>query len=108
MPRPPSRQVTGKILAAAKEGVTEIGSLTVVVLNRGRRDGVEPGNVLALTRTGDTVRPAGSTDPGERVKLPDEQYGVVFVFKVYERLSYALVMNTTRSVKINDTVVTPS
>jgi hypothetical protein len=108
MPRPPSREVTGKIVAAAKEGVTEIGSLTVVILNRGRRDGLEPGNVLELSRTGETVRPAGSSDPGERVKLPDERYGVVFVFKVYERMSYALVMNTTKSVKIHDTVLTPS
>ena len=108
MPRPPTRKITGKIVAAAKEGVTEIGPLTVVILNRGRRDGLETGNVLALSRTGETVRPAGSSDPGERVKLPDERYGVVFVFKVYDRLSYALVMNTTRSVKINDTVLTPS
>lgn len=108
MPRPPSRKITGKIIAAANEGVTEIGPLTVVVLNRGRRDGVEIGNVLEVSRTGETVQPAGSTDPGERVKLPDESYGVVFVFKVYERLSYALVMNTTRSVKVHDTVLTPS
>ncbi len=108
MPRPPSRKIVGKIIAAANEGVTEIGPLTVVVLNRGRRDGVEIGNVLEVSRTGDTIRPAGSTDPGERVTLPDERYGVVFVFKVYERMSYALVMNTTRSVKVNDAVLTPS
>ena len=108
MPRPPARKISGKIIAAAHEGVTEIGPLTVVVLNRGQRDGVEIGNVLTLSRTGDVVQPAGSTDAGERVKLPDERYGVVFVFKVYESLSYALVMNTTRSVKVNDTVLTPS
>jgi len=108
MPRPPSREINGRIIAAADEGVTEIGPLTVVVLNRGTRDGLEIGNVLELSRAGETMRPAGSTDPKQRVTLPDETYGVVFVFKVYERLSYALVMNTTRSVKVNDRVLTPS
>lgn len=108
MPRRPSRNITGKIIAAANEGVTEIGPLTVVILNRGRRDGIELGNVLEVSRAGDMVRPAGSTDPRERIKLPDERYGIVFVFKVYDRLSYALVMNTKRSVKVNDLVLNPS
>ena len=80
----------------------------MVILNRGSRDGVEIGNVLELSRAGDMVQPAGSRDPDEKVMLPDERYGIVFVFKVYERLSYALVMNTRRSVKVNDFVLTPS
>lgn len=108
MPRAPSRSINGKVIASASEGVSEIGPLTVVILNRGSRDGVEIGNVLELSRAGEVVRPAGSSDPNEKVKLPDERYGVVFVFKVYERLSYALVMNTRRSVKVNDFVLTPS
>lgn len=108
MPRAPNRNINGKVIASASEGVSEIGPLTVVVLNRGSRDGIENGNVLELSRAGEMIRPAGSTDPQERVRLPNERYGVVFVFKVYERLSYALVMNTKRSVKVNDFVLTPS
>ena len=81
MPRPPSRAINGRIIAAADEGVTEIGPLTVVVLNRGTRDGLEIGNVLELSRAGETIRPAGSSDPTQRVTLPDETYGVVFVFR---------------------------
>lgn len=108
MPRAPSRDINGKVIASASEGVSEIGPLTVVILNRGSRDGIETGNVLELSRAGEMIRPAGSTDPQERVRLPNERYGVVFVFKVYERLSYALVMNTKRSVKVNDFVLTPS
>ncbi len=108
MPRAPSRNINGKVIASASEGVSEIGPLTVVILNRGSRDGIESGNVLELSRAGEVVRPAGSRDPQERVTLPNERYGVVFVFKVYERLSYALVMNSRRSVKVNDFVLTPS
>lgn len=110
MPRPPSKKISGKVVASATPdvGVTEIGPLTVVVLNRGQRDGIEIGNVLQLERGGETVHVPGSSDPNQTVTLPNERYGVVLVFKVYERLSYALVMNTTRSVKVNDFVVTPS
>ncbi|NIO42787.1 MAG: LysM peptidoglycan-binding domain-containing protein [Burkholderiales bacterium] len=108
MPRPPSRSINGKVIASAEEGVSEIGPLTVVVLNRGSRDGVETGNVLELYRTGEHVQQPGSTGSQNKLRLPDERYGVVFVFRVYERLSYALVMNTTRSVQINDFVLTPS
>ena len=108
MPRAPERNISGKVIAAANEGVSEIGPLTVVVLNRGARDGMETGHVLELSRAGESVRPANAKDPNERVTLPSERYGVVLVFKVYERLSYALVMNTTRSVKVNDFILTPS
>lgn len=108
MPRAPSRNINGKVIASASEGVSEIGPLTVVILNRGSRDGIESGNVLELSRAGEVIRPAGSRDPQETVTLPNERYGVVFVFKVYERLSYALVMNSRRSVKVNDFVLTPS
>ncbi|UCD67594.1 MAG: LysM peptidoglycan-binding domain-containing protein [Betaproteobacteria bacterium] len=108
MPRAPSRNINGKVIASANEGVSEIGPLTVVILNRGSRDGIENGNVLELSRAGEVVRPAGSHNRRETVTLPNERYGVVYVFKVYERLSYALVMHTTRSVKVNDFVLTPS
>ncbi len=108
MPRAPSRNINGKVIASATEGVSEIGPLTVVVLNLGSRDGMEAGNVLELSRAGDLVQPAGTTNPQARVRLPDERYGVVFVFRVYERLSYALVMNSRLSVKVNDFVLTPS
>jgi hypothetical protein len=53
------------------------------------------------------VRPAGATDPKERIKLPAERYGVVFVFRVFEKVSYALVMHTTRPVNLLDAVQTP-
>jgi hypothetical protein len=109
MPRPPSKEIRGKVLASANpdEGVTEIGPLTVVVLNRGRRDGIETGNVLELERAGETVKVPNSSDPNEKVTLPNQRYGVVLVFRVYERLSFALVMNTQRAVKIDDFVVSP-
>jgi hypothetical protein len=107
MPRAPQHLVMGKIIAASSEAVSEIGPQSVVVLNRGRRDGLEVGHVLAIYRTGASVQPAGTSDRRARVRLPDERYGIVFVFRVFERVSYALVMNTSRPVHVRDIVRTP-
>ncbi|MGH8679271.1 MAG: LysM peptidoglycan-binding domain-containing protein, partial [Burkholderiales bacterium] len=107
MPHGPLIKVRGKIIAAGNDSVSEIGPLSVVVLNRGARDGLETGHVLAILRAGESVRAAGSTRLSRRVKLPDERYGVVFVFRVFERVSYALVMNTTRPVHVLDLVQNP-
>jgi hypothetical protein len=107
MPRAPQTLVRGKIIAAAGNAVSEIGPQSVVVLNRGRREGLEQGHVLAIYRAGVSVQPAGSRDRRTRVRLPDERYGIVFVFRVFERVSYALVMNTTRPVHVHDIVRTP-
>ena len=107
IPRAPSKPIQGKVIGAPNSSVTEIGPQMVVVLNRGARDGLETGNVLALYRNLPMVRPAGATDPKERIKLPAERYGVVFVFRVFEKVSYALVMHTTRPVNLLDTVQTP-
>ena len=107
IPRAPGKQIKGKVIAAPNSSVTEIGPQMVVVLNRGAREGLETGNVLALYRDLPMVRPAGATDPKERIKLPPERYGVVFVFRVFEKVSYALVMHTTRPVNLLDSVQTP-
>lgn len=106
MPRAPRLPISGKVISGSNDAVAEIGPQSVVVLNRGARDGLEQGHVLALYRTGEWVRPAGG-GPNARVRLPDERYGIVFVFRVFDRLSYALVLNTTRPVHILDTVKTP-
>ncbi len=107
MPRGPQVMIRGKIIAAANESVAEIGPQSIIVLNRGARDGLETGHVLAILRAGETVKPAGTPIRSNRVKLPDQRYGIVFVFRVFDRVSYGLVMNTTRPVHVLDLVQTP-
>jgi len=107
VPRAPGGSINAKIIASSDNSVSEVGPQSVVVLNRGARDGLEIGHVLALFRDRPSVVPAGATDSSERVKLPQERYGVVLVFRVFEKVSYALVMNTTRPVNILDVARTP-
>lgn len=102
-PSPPTREVHGTILDVPR-GVTQIGKYDVVTLNRGRRDGLVEGNVLAIYKTGETVRDRVT---GEQVKVPDERAGMLMVFRTYEKLSYGLVLNANRSLAIMDKVTNP-
>lgn len=103
MPRPPSRYVEGQLIAV-HGGVTQIGQYQVVVIDKGAQDGLEAGHVLAIHQASGRVR-----DPiaRERVQLPREQSGTALVFRVFDRLSYALIMNATRPIHLYDAVTTP-
>ena len=104
-PHAPSADVRGRIVAVYG-GVKEAGRNAIVTLNRGKRDGMEVGHVLALYRSGaETLYREG--DEKQTYKLPDERYGLVFVFRTFDRISYALVMDVTRPVAVADIVRKP-
>jgi len=103
MPSAPALEIEGLILDVPR-GVTQIGLYDVVTLNRGLRDGLQDGNVLAVYKTGETVR---DRITGENVKIPDERAGLLMVFRTYEKLSYGLVLQATRSLAIRDKVRNP-
>ena len=102
-PSEPATPVDGEILDVPR-GVTQIGQLDVVTLNKGRRDGLEEGNVLAVYRNGEIVR---DRITGESVKIPDERAGLLMVFRAYDKLSYGLVLNATRALEVHDKVRNP-
>lgn len=104
-PRPPKTKVEGKVLSALSDIATvELGTHSIITINLGAREGVEEGNVLrVLYHVGSHKDPVTR----EPYKLPDEEAALIMVFRVFERLSYALVMNANRPVHILDTVVSP-
>lgn len=158
LPRAPERPVSGQIISVV-DGVSQIGQYQVVVINRGRRDGLEPGHVMAVYQRGEKIvdklarppadaegeRPtrieldpakqggaegfaqaatdlvvaiqeglAGVVDavnphpkPYQLVKLPDVRAGTVMVFRPFERMSYALVMEARRAIHVEDVVTNP-
>ncbi|MDH1264868.1 LysM peptidoglycan-binding domain-containing protein [Pseudomonas sp. GD03944] len=103
MPSEPTTEINGLILDVPR-GVTQIGQFDVVTLNKGTRDGLIEGNVLAIYKTGETVR---DRITGESVKIPDERAGLVMVFRTYEKLSYGLVLGANRSLALMDKVRNP-
>jgi nucleoid-associated protein YgaU len=103
MPTAPQAAIDGLIIDVPR-GVTQIGEYDVVTLNKGRRDGLTEGNVLAIYKTGETVRDRIN---GESVKIPDERAGLLMFFRTYEKLSYGLVLQANRSMSILDKVRNP-
>ncbi|MFM7275758.1 MAG: peptidoglycan-binding protein, partial [Gammaproteobacteria bacterium] len=102
-PSSPQGEVSGEILAV-EDGVNQIARLSVVVLNRGARDGLAEGNVLAIKKRGEVVR-----DPvtGEKLQMPDAQGGMLMVFKTFESMSFGLVLDASLSLAVGDRVANP-
>ena len=147
VPRAPDKPIKGAIMSV-EGGVSEFGQYQIITINRGARDGIEVGHVLASYRRGAVIGSGGRTadffaprmfggmdvkpvqvvpdppgtpapapaEPGKVVgvahtsgplKIPDERNGLIFVFRVFDKLSYALVMRSTRPIYIGDVVQTP-
>ena len=103
VPSEPLQTIDGLILDVPR-GVTQIGQYDVVTLNKGRRDGLSEGNVLAIYKTGETVRDRLT---GEQVKIPDERAGLLMVFRAYDKLSYGLILQATRQMAVLDKIRNP-
>jgi len=99
-PRSPEANVKGQIIDVFN-GVSLIGQHMVVVLNRGEDDGLAPGHVLAVMQKGARVHDSKAF-LFSSVDLPDERAGLMMVFKTYKNLSYALIMEANRSMRVND------
>lgn len=100
VPHAPEKAIGGQIVSIYGDALTA-GQNQIVVLNRGEADGLERGHVLALWRAGRPVRDS-TTERGERVQLPDEQHGVLFVFQTFQRVSYALIISVKDPVSPGD------
>jgi nucleoid-associated protein YgaU len=113
VPHPPENQVNARIVSVYG-GVSQAGQNQIVTVNRGKKDGLDLGTVLELYRYGQLI--TDRTDKGsfwsmsmfkEKVKLPDSQYGSLFIFRVFDNISYGLVMQVTDSVQIGDVAKSP-
>jgi len=105
VPRAPNGTVEGHIIGLYGDGL-RAGQNQVVSINRGSRDGIERGHVLALWRTGrDAVDATGGSKVAMR--LPDERHGTLFVFRTFERVSYALILTVQEPVRAGDRITQP-
>lgn len=144
LPHAPDKPVRGRILSAYG-GVAETGRGAIVALNRGSRDGLEPGHVLAIRRTGEVVKasleespkplrswhqdeclrpeakvrfdefydrskawgPCPEDSAKKTLTLPEERYGLALVFRTFDRVSYALVLQSSLAVRVGDVISNP-
>ena len=103
-PRAPTEEIVDGFMIAVDGGVSQIGPLDIVVLNRGEREGLEIGHVLAVYQSGQVVH---DQIAGDNVSLPDVRAGLAMVFEVFEKASYAIVLKTNRPLKVMDKIKNP-
>ena len=103
VPSSPDQDIEG-VMISVDGGVNQIGQYNVVAINRGEREGLKPGNVMAILKSGNLVR-----DPvtNETIELPSERAGLLMVFQTYEKMSYGLILKATRPLAVGDKVVNP-
>ena len=108
MPHAPAQPVQGgTIVSMYGNAVGLAGQNQVVVINKGTADGIETGHVMAILKEGARVVDRSEEGRKDDIKLPDERNGLLMVFRPFERLSYALVLETLGGVKVGDRVVNP-
>ena len=105
VPHPPAQPTDARIVSIYG-GVTNAGQNQIVSVNRGSNDGIDVGTVLQLYRSGEVItdRTEGKRD---KIKLPDTEYGTIFVFRVFKNISYGLVMQVRDPVQVGDVAKSP-
>lgn len=103
-PRAPDSEIEGGLMIAVDRGVSQIGTNDIVVLNRGTREGLEVGHVLAIYQAGERVFDQVAR---QNVTLPDTRAGLLMVFEVFDKASYALVLKASRPLKVLDKIKNP-
>jgi len=102
-PHAPDQPVDGFILDIAG-AVAEGGPLQVIVVSLGQRDNMEPGHVLRIQRRQAAVKDVVADEP---MDLPPQDSGLAMIFRVFEKVSYALVLEANRAVHLHDLVTNP-
>lgn len=106
-PHAPAAPISGQIVSVYGSAVTYAAENQVVVVNRGTKDGLENGHVMAILKDGQVLQ--DRTDSSRtRIKLPNERNGLLMVFRTFDQLSYALVLQITDGVKVGDRFTNPN
>ena len=108
VPRAPEAKVEGLVMTLPS-GISEAAKLNVVTINLGKRDGMEVGHILAAYKPKETFAnprykqntlnwipfwPRQPEADPSTLDIPEERAALVFVFRVFEGISYAMVMNS--------------
>ena len=103
VPRAPDQEIKGKVIAGSDNSVYEMAPYSTIIINQGERNGLQTGHVLGLFHSEGTI-PNGRNKP---IPLPEQRYGLVLVFRVFDKMAYGLVMSASRPVHVLDTVRNP-
>lgn len=105
-PRAPQSAVDASVVSIYGSAVANAGQNQVITINRGARDGMEAGHVLQLQTRGERLVDKTDSDR-TMIRLPSESNGLVMVFLTFDRVSYALIVQSERTVRVGDHLVNP-
>lgn len=106
-PSEPDEDIDAKIISVER-GVSQVGMLDVVAINTGEREGVYPGNILAIYRQGEVVTDRlAPQKQDQRITLPDQRAGMLMIFQTFEKMSLALVLKADRGIRVGDFIRNP-
>lgn len=106
-PRPPNSNVGGEVIYLF-DAISQVGTYQIVAMNIGTQDGIEKGNIVSIAQAGREVRdPFAKEGQDETVQLPHEDSGIAMVFRIFDRVSYAFIMDANRPIRIGDIVRNP-
>jgi hypothetical protein len=105
-PHSPPKDTDGRVISLF-DAISQIARFQVAVINRGERDGIEQGHVLATYQAGRVVEDKFASRAGEQITLPEERIGLMMVFRTFEKVSYALAMESTRPIREGDALRHP-
>lgn len=106
IPHAPSTPFQARIVSIYGSALVNATQNQVVAINRGRRDAIDAGTVLAILKNGQEL--LDKSDPARAsLKLPNERNGLLMVFRTFERVSYALILDATDAVRVGDLLSTP-
>ena len=103
VPRAPDNPVSGQIVSVYR-GIDQVGKLNVVALSIGAEQGLAIGNVLTVLSADRTIV---DRETKERVVLPNETIGELIIFRVFDRIAYALVVSASEAIAVGATVKNP-
>jgi len=107
VPRAPTVSISGQVVSIYASNFANASSNQIIVINKGSQDGMERGHVMALVSDGD--RTVDKTDVSRpAMKLPNEPNGLMMVFRTFDRLSYALILQSATTVKVGDRFINPN
>ena len=102
----PATAVDARVVSIYGSSVRTAAQNQVVAINRGSKDGMESGHVLAIQKAGARIidKTVATRDP---LRLPDERNGLLMVFRTFDRVSYGLILEITEGVRVGDRLVNP-
>jgi hypothetical protein len=106
-PHAPAGAITGTIVSVYGDSVSIAGQNQVVIVDKGTADGVDTGTVFAILKAGEQRQDRTQDGQHAAIKLPDERNGLLMVFRPFEKLSYALILEINDAVQIGDRIASP-